>query len=214
MPSHKDRFDEADEMARNAEAAARIRQESRERERERLRRMHSEESAEDNRLLTKVREIRMVEAFYRTQGPERHLHLAQVMHRYGYLMLWLPSAIGWAAFQEILRQGLGVGSVEANLWCGGYFVAALALLAWHHHATWARPRTPRLLRMAGWALMVLPVFLVLAIFILSGLWGPLPMALFVLLSAVVGVFTVNMAQRAVTMRELADQAMRERDERG
>lgn len=211
MPSNNDRLDE---MARNVEAAARIRQESRERERERLLRMHSEESAEDNRLLTKIREIRMVEAFYRTQGPERHLHLAQVMHRYGYLMLWFPSALGWAACQEILQQSLRMGSVEANLWCGGYFVAALALLAWHHHAAWARPRTPRLLHMAGWALMVLPVFLVLAIFILSGQWGPLPTALLVLLSAVVGVFTVNMAQHAVTMRELAYQAMQERDERG
>ncbi|MFE9247062.1 hypothetical protein [Nocardiopsis sp. NPDC006938] len=213
MPSREDRFDEVDELARNAEDAVRIREEHREQERQRLLRMHTEESTEDNRLLAKIREIRMVELFYRTQGPERHLNLAHVAHRYGYLMLWFPPAIGWTASQEILQQSLGMGLAEANMWCGPYFVAVIALLVWHHHATWARPRTPRLLRIGGWTLAVLPVPLTLAVIASSGQWGALPTAALILLSAAVGVLAVNMAQRAVTMRELAYEAMRERDER-
>lgn len=212
MSGSQERFRKADELARGLEEAVRSREADRDRERERLERMHAEESEEEGRLLAKVRTLRTVEQFYLARGPEQHLRLSWTLYRFIYLLVLLPVALGWIILDQVLVEYADAGGGQALMWGLLYALAALVLLLWHHHRSWARARPGRVLEACCWTVCLVPA--AVAALSISTAAGPggLEWLVYAAISAITGAGTARMSVFAGSMRRLSHQAMRERDQ--
>lgn len=156
MSSAEDRYREAEELAREVDEDARRRRESRAQELERLKRLHTEEAEEDHFLSQHTRAMRTVRRYQLQQEPAQ-MRRSLIGFSIGFVLIALVGAVMvWMLFAQLLMDqgapgwaGHGAGAL--------YTVAFGAAMAGYARNCWARPNPPRLLVLAVWVLMLLPV---------------------------------------------------------
>ena len=172
--SAEDRYREADELAREMDQEARHRRESRAQELERLKRLHTEEAEEDRLVSQYTRAMRAVRRYQLQQEPAQ-VRRSLVRFNVVFVLIALVGAVMvWMLLAQLLMSqgvpgwvGHGAGALYTLL-----FVAALACYARSNWGggqdkpesgnglvsdNWAHPEVPRLLAVAAWVLLLLPV---------------------------------------------------------
>jgi hypothetical protein len=156
VSSAEDRYREAEELAREVGEEASRRRESRIRELERLKRLHTEEAQEDRLLSQHTRAMRAVRMYQLQQEPAQ-MRRSLIGFSIGFVLIALVGAvIVWMLLAQLLIDqnapgwaGHGTGAVYTVL-----FGAAMAEYA---RSCWTHPNPPRLLVLTVWALLLVPV---------------------------------------------------------
>ncbi|WP_087096228.1 hypothetical protein [Nocardiopsis sp. JB363] len=155
MSNAEDRYRDADELARDIEEENRLRREKREVELARLRRLHTEEAAEDRQVSRYTRAMRAVRKYQLQQEPEQ-VRRSLIRLTMGTTLLPLTSAaMLWLIAVSIVTDQGGPGWVGHVLGLV-YTVSFIGALAWHARSRWQR-EAAGLPTIAAWTLLLAPV---------------------------------------------------------
>lgn len=156
MSSAEDRYQEAEELAQDVKQETRHRRERRARERARLQRLHAEEAEEDRRVSQYARAMRAVRRYQLRQEPAQ---VRRSLIRFNVVFVaiaLLGAVIVWMVFASLVMDQGGPGWFGHG--AGGLYTLVFgAVLACYARSCWARLQVPRLLVVAVWVLLLLPV---------------------------------------------------------
>lgn len=170
MSSAEDRYRDADELAREIEEENRLRREKREAELARLRRLHTEEAAEDRQVAQYTRAMQVVRRYQLQQEPEQ-VRRSLIRLTIGTTLLPLTSAaMLWLIAVSIVTDQGGPGWVGHVLGLV-YTVSFIGALAWHAQSRWQR-ETAGLPTIAAWTLLLAPTLVLCGLAALGWIgWG-------------------------------------------
>ncbi|MER6625970.1 hypothetical protein [Streptomyces sp. NPDC000931] len=156
MSNTEEHYQDADRVARAVEEENRRRRDTREMEMGRLRRLHAEEAADDRALSRYARTMRAIRRHQMGQTPER-VRRSLVRLTAMFVVISVVGPMLTAVFVADLTAQQGVPRWVGLTLAAVYVLSFSGALAWHARACWSNGGRSRASTAVAWALLLLPV---------------------------------------------------------